>query len=98
MKILVTFAVASEFAAWRRRHDFRQVAHEPFAVYVSEIAGNAVRVLLTGMGTKAATQATRWALASPDDICISSGLADALIVDVGVGTILAARVVLRAER
>ncbi len=98
MKILVTFAVASEFAAWRRRHDFRQVAHEPFAIYVSEIAGNAVRVLLTGMGTKAATQATRWALASPADICISSGFAGALNGELRVGTILAGRVVLRAER
>jgi hypothetical protein len=57
MKILVTFAVASEFAAWRRQHDFRQVAHEPFALYVSEIAGNAVRALVTGMGTAAATDA-----------------------------------------
>ena len=34
MKILVTFAVASEFAAWRRHHDFRQVSHEPFALYM----------------------------------------------------------------
>src|SRR5437870_5430434 len=41
MKILVTFAVASEFAAWRRQHDFRQVAHEPFALYLSEMAGEA---------------------------------------------------------
>ena len=77
MKILVTFAVESEFAAWRRQHDFRQVAHEPFALYLSEIAGNTVRALLTGMGTASATEATRWALASPADICISSGFAGA---------------------
>src|SRR5580704_3207739 len=98
MKILVTFAVASEFAAWRRQHDFRQVAHEPFALYVSEIAGNAVRALVTGMGTAAATDATRWALASPADICISSGFAGALNPELQVGTVLAGRVVLRAER
>jgi nucleoside phosphorylase len=98
MKILVTFAVASEFAAWRRRHDFRQIAHEPFALYVSEIAGNAVRVLLTGMGTATAAEATRWALASPADICISSGFAGALNADFGVGAVVAGRVVLRAER
>ena len=98
MKILVTFAVASEFAAWRRRHDFRQIAHEPFALYVSEIAGNAVRALVTGMGTAAATEATRWALASPADICISSGFAGALNPELEVGTVLAGRVVLRAER
>lgn len=98
MKILVTFAVANEFAAWRRRHDFRQIAHEPFALYVAEIAGNAVRVLLTGMGTAAAAEATRWALASPADICLSTGFAGALNTDFSVGNILAARVVLRAER
>lgn len=98
MKILVTFAVASEFAVWRRHHDFRQIAHEPFALYVSEIGGNAVRALVTGMGTAAAAEATRWALTSPADICISSGFVGALNADLKVGTVLAGRVVLRAER
>ena len=98
MKILVTFAVASEFAVWRRHHDFRQIAHEPFALYVSEIGGNAVRALVTGMGTAAAAEATRWALTSPADICISSGFVGALNADLNVGTVLAGRVVLRAER
>ena len=56
MKILITFAVASEFAVWRRHHDFRQIAHEPFALYISEIGGNAVRALVTGMGTAAAAR------------------------------------------
>jgi nucleoside phosphorylase len=98
MKILVTFAVANEFAAWRRQHDFRQVAHQPFALYVAEIAGNTVRALLTGMGTAAAAEATRWALASPADICISTGFAGALKPGLKVGAVVAARVVLRAER
>lgn len=98
MKILVTFAVANEFAAWRRQHDFRQVAHEPFALYVAEIGGNTVRALLTGMGTAAATEATRWALASPADICISSGFAGALNPELAVGAVLAGRLILRAER
>ena len=98
MKILVTFAVASEFAVWRRHHDFRQIAHEPFALYISEIGGNAVRALVTGMGTAAAVEATRWALTSPADICISSGFVGALNEDLNVGTVLAGRVVLRAER
>ena len=63
MKILVTFAVGTEFAAWRRQHDFRQVSHEPFAVYAAEIGGNTVRALLTGIGATAAEAAMRWALA-----------------------------------
>jgi nucleoside phosphorylase len=98
MKILVTFAVAAEFAAWRRQHDFRQVAHDPFALYASEIAGSPVRVVLTGMGTRAARQAMRWALASPADVCISSGLAGALNPELDVGDVLAARVVCQAQR
>jgi len=98
MKILVTFAVGSEFAAWRRQHDFRQVAHEPFALYVSEIAGNSVRALVTGIGTAAATEAMRWALSSPADLCISSGFTGALNRQYALGTVLAGRVVLRAER
>jgi adenosylhomocysteine nucleosidase len=98
MKILVTFAVATEFAAWRRQHDFRQVGREPFSLFVAEIAGNTVRVVLTGMGTPAAAEATRWALTSPADICISSGFAGALNPELEVGAIVGGRVVLRAER
>lgn len=98
MKILVTFAVAAEFAAWRRRHDFRQVAHDPFVLYACEIAGSPVRVVLTGMGTRAATEAVCWALTSPADICISSGLAGALNPDLEVGNVLAARLVCQAEQ
>ncbi len=51
MKILVTFAVASEFAAVARGSMISgQFAHEPFALYAAEIGGNTVRALLTGMG------------------------------------------------
>lgn len=98
MKILVTFAVSTEFAAWRRQHDFRQVSHEPFEVYAAEIGGNAVRALLTGVGASAAETALRWALGTPSDLCISSGFAGALAPELRVGDVLAARVVVRAER
>jgi len=98
MKILVTFAVGTEFAAWRRRHDFRQVSHEPFEVYAAEIGGNAVRVLLTGVGANTAETALRWALAMPVDLCVSSGFAGALTPESSVGSVLVARVVVRAER
>src|SRR5579883_120359 len=98
MKILVTFAVDSEFSAWRRQHDFRQVAHEPFALYVSEVGGNTVKALITGMGTEAAAEATRWALRTPVDICISSGFAGALNGELGVGMVIAGRLILRAEQ
>jgi adenosylhomocysteine nucleosidase len=98
MKVLVTFAVPTEFAAWRRRHDFRQVSAEPFSQYVADIEGTSVRVLLTGIGTAAAAQALRVALESPADLCISSGFAGALRRDLRVGEIAAARLVRRADR
>ncbi|HEY1965043.1 MAG TPA: hypothetical protein VGG59_08935 [Acidobacteriaceae bacterium] len=98
MKTLVTFAVGTEFAAWRRQRGFRQVAREPFSLYAAEIGGNPVRVLLTGIGTEAATRAMSWALSSPTDLCIASGFAGALRSSSGIGEVLAARVVLRAGR
>lgn len=98
MKILVTFAVGTEFGAWRRQHDFRQVSHEPFEVYAAEIGGNNVRVLLTGIGESAAEEALRWALTTPADLCVSSGFAGALSPQWSIGEVLVARVVVRAER
>lgn len=98
MKILITFAVSTEFAAWRRQHDFREVSRDPFPLYAAEIGGSSVRVLLTGIGTGAAARASRWALESPVDLCISSGFAGALAPHLCVGDLLAARVVHRAEK
>ena len=98
MKTLVTFAVGTEFAAWRRQRGFRQIAREPFSLYAAEIGGNPVRVLLTGIGAEAATRAMSWALSSPTDLCIASGFAGALRMSSGIGQVLAARVVLRAGR
>jgi len=98
MKILITFAVPTEFAAWRRHHEFHQVSREPFPLFAADIGGSAVRVLLTGIGTAAAAQAMRTALESPVDVCISSGFVGALRRDMRVGEIAAARLVRRAER
>jgi nucleoside phosphorylase len=98
MKILVTFAVSTEFAAWRHQHDFREVTREPYPLYAAEIGDSSVRVLLTGIGTGAAALASRWALESPADLCISSGFAGGLAADLRVGDLLAARVVHRAEK
>src|SRR5262245_61266089 len=98
MKILVTFAVHAEFAAWRKTSDFRQVTRQPFPLYAAEVGGSSVRVLLTGMGNEAAAEAIGWGLASATDLCISSGFAGALRPDAFVTDLLAARVVCRAGR
>ena len=98
MKILVTFAVHAEFAAWRRNGQFRQVAKRPFPLYAGEAGGSSVRVLLTGIGNEPAAEAIRWALTAATDLCISSGFAGALRSDLCVSELLAARVVCRAGR
>jgi len=98
MKILVTFAVHAEFAEWRRKRQFHQVAHRPFPLYACDLGGSEVRVLLTGMGSDLALEAARWALSGPTDLCISSGFAGALRSDLLVAELLAARVVCRAGR
>jgi len=98
MKTLVTFAVATEFAAWRRQRGFRLVTRETFPLYAADIGGSPVRVLLTGIGGPAAARAMSWALASPTDLCIASGFAGALRPAMAVGDVLAARVVRRAGR
>jgi adenosylhomocysteine nucleosidase len=98
MKILVTFAVQAEFAAWRRKGQFRQVARDPFPLYAGDVGGNSVRVLLTGIGNESASEAIRWALTRATDLCISSGFAGALRPDLCTAELLAARVVCRAGR
>lgn len=98
MKILVTFAVQAEFAAWRRQGQFRQVARQPFPLYAAEVGGSSVRVLLTGIGNESASEAIRWGLAGATDLCVSSGFAGALRSDLFVSELLAARVVCRAGR
>jgi nucleoside phosphorylase len=98
MKILVTFAVRAEFAAWRRKAQFRQVTRRPFPLYTGEVGGCSVRVLLTGIGNEPAAEAIRWGLTSATDLCISSGFAGALRSDLCVSELLAARVVCRAGR
>ena len=98
MKILVTFAVHAEFAAWRKKGHFHQVARLPFPLYAAEAGESSVRVLLTGIGGDAASEAIRWALAGATDLCISSGFAGGLRSDLSVAELLAARVVCRAGR
>jgi nucleoside phosphorylase len=98
MKILVTFAVHAEFAAWRRKGRFRRVARRPFPLYAADVGGSSVRVLLTGIGGDSASEAIRWALEEATDLCISSGFAGALRSDLSVAELLAARLVCRAGR
>src|SRR6202790_5227548 len=92
MKILVTFAVHSEFAPWRRRRDFMRLPGD-WPVFEAMFGGAQVRTILTGMGQDHALGAVKSAFTYKPDICISTGLAGSLHEDYRPGDILAARLV-----
>jgi len=92
MKILVTFAVQTEFAPWRRFRGFRRVGSAPrLAIYETQAGQNIVQVALTGMGPENARRAMCAVLEGAPDVCISAGLAGALKPVHRPGEVLAAR-------
>jgi adenosylhomocysteine nucleosidase len=92
MKILVTFAVRSEFAPWQRRRSFLRLPGA-WPVFEAKFGGAQVRAVLTGMGHQHALDAAKRSLAYRPDICISTGLAGSLRSGYCPGDILAARLV-----
>jgi adenosylhomocysteine nucleosidase len=92
MKILVTFAVRTEFAPWRRRRNFLRLP-EVSPVFEADFGGARVRAILTGMGQEHALEAAKRSLTYRPDICISTGLAGSLRSGYRPGDILAARLV-----
>lgn len=96
MRILVTFALEDEFAAWRGLREFRSRTWGAAEVHWTEIAGAEVGVLLTGAGPRPAAVAVAGVLRSgfgPINCCISSGLAGALRPQYRIGQVLVARTV-----
>jgi adenosylhomocysteine nucleosidase len=94
VRILVAFAMADEFAPWRRLRDFRPSEPGAIEAYTAEIGGAEVAVVLTGVGPQRAAAAAASAMrGNPSSIgcCISSGVAGALRAEYGIGRILAAR-------
>jgi len=92
MKILVTFAVRSEFAPWQRRRNFLRLPGD-WPVFEAMFGAARVRAILTGMGQDHALAAAKSSLTYRPDICISTGLAGALRSGYRPGDILAARLV-----
>jgi adenosylhomocysteine nucleosidase len=92
MKILVTFAVRSEFAPWQRRRNFMRLPGE-WPVFEAMFGGAQVRAILTGMGQEHALNCAKRSLTYRPDICISTGLAGSLRSGYRPGDIMAARLV-----
>jgi len=93
MKVLVTFAVETEFASWRRRREFRRAAVGDVGRYDARLGDGELRVLLTGMGPGPARGVVRAALSDRPDFCISAGLAGGLKPDYRVGEVLVAHAI-----
>jgi len=94
MKVLVTFAVEAEFAAWRKLRAFNLIDYQGLKLRKAKVGMADVTVLITGMGAQAAAQAMDLMMRMADkdqyfDVCISSGLAGALCDTLGVGDIIA---------
>src|SRR6202140_376843 len=95
MKILVTFAVRSEFAPWQRRRNFLRLPGD-WPVFEATFGGAQVQAILTGMGPDHALGAAKRSFGYKPDICISTGLAGSLRSEYRPGDILAARLVSEA--
>ena len=96
MHMLVTFAVEAEFAAWRKLRHFNLLDYQGLKLWRTQIGQAELSVLITGVGTQAASQAMDLMMRMADkeqhfDVCISSGLAGALCETLGVGDIVAPR-------
>jgi adenosylhomocysteine nucleosidase len=99
VKVLVTFALESEFAPWRKRHSFRESRFVEAPAFTSSWEGIDLTVVLTGAGPRQAAEAAAsipWPEWEEAGLCISAGLAGALRPEYLLGDLLAARSVLAA--
>jgi adenosylhomocysteine nucleosidase len=97
MRIVVTFAMASEFAPWRRVRGFQRKTLGTVEVFTSSVTGAEITAVVTGIGRERAGNALVSALrsaASQVHACISAGLAGALRPEVRIGDVVVARKVI----
>lgn len=93
MKILITFALQSEFAPWRRRREFQPVHYGGLSAWAAQLGTAELRVALTGMGPHHAARTIASLLSDRPDFVISSGLCGSLRPQHRPGEILVARAV-----
>jgi adenosylhomocysteine nucleosidase len=92
-RILVTFALKSEVAPWRRASGFKQVSDSGIPVYLMRTGDAEIYAAVTGIGARSVESELRDLFRKSADVCIASGLAGSLRKEHHAGTVLAARVV-----
>ena len=89
MKVLVTYAVETEFAPWRRLRDLEKVQIGGVEVHRSQVGRAMVDFLVTGMGAANARRAAESVISKEYAFCIVSGFAGALKSHVKPGDVVA---------
>jgi adenosylhomocysteine nucleosidase len=96
VRVLVTFALAEEFAPWRKQGGYRPVRLAAAEAYRARSGDIELMALVTGAGPEnAAREAARALGDGRYDLVISSGVAGGLRPEHRPGTVLAARRVRR---
>jgi adenosylhomocysteine nucleosidase len=90
VKVLVTFALESEFAPWRRMHGFVRLANTGFTAFDSNFRESDIRAVITGVGAERAQRVARTVLDWRPDVCISAGFAGGLNSAYRAGDVLVA--------
>lgn len=94
MKVLITFALANEFAPWRKLRRFERVSGDVGDhTYIATIGECEVRVVVTGAGRFAAQRSLVHAFDGAPELCIASGLCGGLKSSYAPGDVLVARAV-----
>jgi adenosylhomocysteine nucleosidase len=94
MRVLITFALANEFAPWRKLRGFQRVSVDSWdQTYAAEVGDCDVRVVVTGAGRFATQRSLSRAFDHSPELCIASGLCGGLKPAYAPGDVLAARAV-----
>ena len=93
MRIVVSFAVPSEFSTWRRLSRFTPVEGAGAPIYRTQNGQDELYAVITGIGTRHLQSELRQLFAKTVDVCIASGLAGALKKEHRVGSILVAKTI-----
>src|SRR6266566_4454728 len=73
MRIVVSFAVPSEFTTWRRLSGFTRVKGAGAPIYRTRDGQDELYAVITGIGTRHLQSELRQLFAKTVDVCIASG-------------------------